>query len=224
MSRYKRFFLCALCLVALLEQPVCAVTKIVVFPFINKSGSRNFDWAGYVAAESFSRRSQYCSDLQVISPAFLFPVDSLGWEMDTDSLLKIHWMRWGWNVACGGTFSIVQGRLNYEMRIVYLKNGRPQKKAIRLSAGVDSADVLAGHLFSQVANVADYSFTKAEQESMNHTLSRNPAARATYFAGFGYEMRDNIPAALSSYARCVELDPAFAYAFYRMAVSRSWSA
>jgi tetratricopeptide (TPR) repeat protein len=217
MFRYKRFFLCVLPLIALLVQPVCAATKIVVFPLVNKSGNRNVDWAGYVAAESFSRRRQYCSDLQVIGPSFLFPVDSTGWEMNADSLLRLHWLRWGWNVACGGAYTVVQGRLNCEMRIIYLNNGRPQKKAINLSAAVDSADALAGHLFSQVASLEGSSFTKTEQQSMNRPLSLSPAARATYFAGFGYEMRNNIPAALSSYARCVELDPAFAYAFYRMA-------
>jgi tetratricopeptide (TPR) repeat protein len=218
MSRYKRFIICILSLVALLGIPACAVTKIVIFPLVNKSGDRNIEWAGYVAAEGFDRLRQYCSDLQVISPAFLFPVDSSGWDMNNDSLLKLHWVRWGWNVACGGAYGVsAQGKINCEMRVLLLKNGRPQKKALTVSVPADSADALAGQLFAQVASLIGYTLSKSEIQSIRRPVSRSPAARATYCAGFGYEMRNEIPGALTSYARCFELDPSCAYACYRMA-------
>jgi tetratricopeptide (TPR) repeat protein len=184
---------------------------------VNIAGDRNLEWASFMTAEAFSRVRQYCPDLQVLDPAFLFPVDSLGWTMASDSLLKIHWIRWGWNVACGGAYAVTDGKIQCDLKILLLKNGRPQKKTVTLSAPVDSIDALCNGLFSQVAAAIGYSLSKAEQDARYRPVSRSPAARATYCAGFGFEMRNNIPAALTSYSRCTELDPEFAYAYYRLA-------
>jgi tetratricopeptide (TPR) repeat protein len=217
MSPCKYFFPCVLTLFLLLAHSAHAVTKIAVFPLVNIAGDRSLEWASFMTAEAFSRARQYCPDLQVISPAFLFPVDSTGWTMAADSLLKIHWNRWGWNVACGGTYTVSEGKIHCDLRILLLKDGRPQKKTVNLSAPVDSIDALCNGLFSLVASAIGYSFSKAGQDARCRPISRSPAARATYCAGYGFEMRNNIPAALTSYSRCTELDPSFAYAFYRMA-------
>jgi tetratricopeptide (TPR) repeat protein len=200
-----------------LAHPVLAVTKIVVFPLVNKSGESSLDWAGFIAAECFDRQRQYCPDIQVVSPTFLFPVDSTGWTMTADSLLKVHWMRWGWNVACGGSYTVLQGKVYCDMKILLLKDGRPQKKTVSLSGPVDSMDALANGLFVQVASLLGYSFSKSQQDQLRRPLCAGAAARATYCAGFGFEMRKNIPAALTAYGRSVELDPSFAYALCRMA-------
>jgi tetratricopeptide (TPR) repeat protein len=217
MSHCKKLFSFILPLFLLFAHPASAVTKIAVFPLVNKSGQQSLDWAGFIAAESFARQRQYCSDIQVISPTFLFPVDSTGWTMAVDSLLKAHWMRWGWNVACGGTYTVLQGTLYCDMRILILKDGRPQKKSVSMSAPVDSIDALTNGLFSKIVALIAYSPTKAEQQALRLPLTKSPLARATYCAGFGFEMRGNIPAALTSYGRCVELDPSFACALWRMA-------
>jgi tetratricopeptide (TPR) repeat protein len=217
MSQCKYFYPCILTLSLLFAHSSLAVTKIAVFPLVNKSGEKSLDWTAFFAAESFDRVQQYCPDIQVISPAFLFPVDSTGWTMLSDSLLKTHWLRWGWNVACGGTYTVLQGKIYCDMRILLLKNGRPQKKTVSISGSVDSIDALANGLYFQVASLIGYPLSKAQQQALRRPLSASPAARATYCAGFGFEMQNNIPAALTSYARCVELDPSFAYALCRMA-------
>jgi tetratricopeptide (TPR) repeat protein len=213
----KHFILYFLPIILFLVQPAIAVTKIVVFPLVNKSGDRSQEWASFMTAEHFSRQIQYCSDLQVLDPTFLFSVDSTGWTMTSDSLLKNHWMRWGWNVACGGSYTVSQGKINCDLKILYLKNGRPQKKNVSRSLSVDSVDALVSDLFSAVTSTIGYSLSKAEQQALRRPMTVSPSARATYCAGFGFEMKKNIPAALTSYGRCIELDPSFTHAFYRMA-------
>jgi tetratricopeptide (TPR) repeat protein len=217
MNPCKCLFLCMFTFFLLLAHSALAVTKIVVFPLVNKSGDRNLEWASFMTAEAFSRQRQYCPDLQVLSPAFLFPVDSSGWTMTADSLLKIHWSRWGWNVACGGSYLFADGKIQCDLKVLFLKDGRPQKKILSLAAPVDSIDALCNGLFSQVASVIGYSLPKADHEVLSRPISRSPAARATYCAAFGFEMRNDISAALTSYSRSIELDPSFAYAFYRTA-------
>jgi tetratricopeptide (TPR) repeat protein len=217
MNPCRHVLLCTVPSILFLASSVCAVTKMAVFPLVNTGGDRNREWASSVVPEGFSRLSQYCQDLQVLSPAFLFPADSLGWTMSSDSLLKIHWLRWDWNVACGGSYSVSQGRITCDLRVLFLRDGKPQKRSIILSASLDSADALVADLFSRAVSCFGKSLSRQEEQFLRKPLSRSIAARMTYCAAYGFEMRNNAAAALSAYSRCCELDPSFAFAFCRIA-------
>jgi len=217
MNQCKQLFLHIVPLLLFVAPPVGAVTKIAVFPLVNVAADQNQEWGSYCVAEGFGRFAQYCQDLQVLSPAFLFQADSSGWTMNSDSLLKIHWLRWGWNVACGGTYTIEQGRIRFDLRVMYLKDGKPLKKAISMSAPVDSADALVAGLFAQTVTGFGQALSKAEEREIRRPLCRSAAARMTFFAAYGFEMRGNAAAALTSYSRCCELDPSCAFAYARMA-------
>ena len=197
--------------------PSYALTKIAVFPLVNKTQDKSLDWISALVPEYFSRQMPSCAGLQVLSPAFLFPVDSSGWNMDSDSLLKEHWTRWGWDAACGGAYTVASGRIFCELRTLVLHNGVPIKKVVSLDAPLDLAAELCFRLFTQFASVAGYTLTKANYQALRRPVTQNSRAYATYCAGYGFEMRGNVPAALTSYARAVEIDPSFAHALYRMA-------
>jgi tetratricopeptide (TPR) repeat protein len=197
--------------------PSGAVTKIAVFPLVNKTQDKSLDWISALVPEYFSRQVPVCAGLQVLSPAFLFPVDSAGWTMDSDSLLKVHRARWGWNAACGGAFTVANGRITCEFRTLFVRDNRPIGKLVSQSAPVDSTVQLCVGLFAQFASVTGYALTKADYQALRRPVTLNAGANATYCAGYGFELRGNIAAALTSYARAVEIDPSFAHALYRMA-------
>ena len=210
-------FLLALLLVWVAVSPSGAVTKIAVFPLVNKPQDKSLDWISALVPEYFSRQMPSCVGLQVLSPAFLFPVDSSGWNMDSDSLLKEHWTRWGWDAACGGAYTVANGRITIELRTLLLRDNKPSKNVVSQSAPVDSAVQLCFGLFTKFASVIGYALTKADYQSLRRPVTQSAGAYATYCAGYGFEMRGNVAAALTSYARAVEMDPSFAHALYRMA-------
>jgi tetratricopeptide (TPR) repeat protein len=197
--------------------PSGAVTKIAVFPLVNKTLDKSFDWISALVPEYFSRQIPSCAGLQVLSPAFLFPVDSSGWNMDSDSLLKEHWTRWGWNAACGGSYTVTNGRIICVLRVLVLRNSMPIRQVFALEGPIDLAMELCSRLFTQFASVAGYTLTKADYQALRRPVTQNSRAYATYCAGYGFEMGGNVAAALTSYARAVEMDPSFAHALYRMA-------
>jgi tetratricopeptide (TPR) repeat protein len=197
--------------------PSFALTKIAVFPLVNKTQDKSLDWISALVPEYFSRQMSSCAGLQVLSPAFLFPVDSSGWTMDSDSLLKIHGARWGWDAACGGTFTVANGRIFCEVRTLVVRDNKPSRTVVSQIAPVDSAEQLCTGLFTKVASVIGYALTKADYQALRRHISHSSEAYATYCAGYGFEMRGNVAAALSSYARAAEIDPSFAHALHRMA-------
>jgi tetratricopeptide (TPR) repeat protein len=194
-----------------------AVTKIAVMPLVNKSGDVELDWVAACPAEGFLRRAQQASDvadIQVLDATFLFPADSAAWRMTSDSLLKLHWQRWAWNAVCGGVYTFSQGRVFCDLRLLYVKNGRLQKKIIRESAVADSLDAMTGKLFDQVTQVLGCQYTSVQPVS---AVSDNPAAYATYCAGYLHEMQKSSAGALSAYGRAFELDQSSGVIASRMA-------
>jgi tetratricopeptide (TPR) repeat protein len=215
--RRNDFLLALLLLAWIAVFPSGAVTKIAVFPLVNKTQDKSLDWISALVPEYFSRQIPLCAGLQALSPAFLFPVDSSGWTMDSDSLLKVHRARWGWNAACGGAYTVANGRITCELRTLFLGSNTTVRKVISQSAPVDSTVQLCFRLFSQFASVTGYVLTKADYQALRRPVTQSAGAYATYCAGYGFEMRGNVAAALTSYARAVEIDPSFAHALYRMA-------
>lgn len=199
------------------QGPCFGITKIAVFPLVNKAQDKTLDWLGSLVPEYFSRHLQARPDVQVLEPTFLFPVDSAGWTMESDSVLRVHRLRWEWDAACGGAYAVINGRIACELRTLVLRNGAPVKKVIALSASPDSLAQLCFSAFTQYASLAGWSLTKEDYQSLKRPVSRSAQANATYLAGYGYEMHNNAPAAITSYARAVELDPSLAQALCRMA-------
>lgn len=109
--------------------PSFGVTKILVFPLVNKSQEKTLEWLVPLVPEYFARCIPLCEDCQVLDPAFLFPVDSAGWTMASDSLLKVHWLRWGWNSACGGTFYAANGRITCDSGRFWFATTGPLKSS-----------------------------------------------------------------------------------------------
>lgn len=192
------------------------VTKIAVFPFANKSQDHNSDWLAALIPEYFSRCIPLCNDLQVIDPAFLFPIDSIGWTMESDSLLKAQWLRWGWNSACGGNYTISNSRVYCELRTVILHNGKPAKKAFSEYYSIDSLPQLCFSMLTQYLSLVGGNATREQYREFKKPLSQNPHACATYLAGYYYELHNKTAAAITCYARASELDPSMGVAWSRL--------
>jgi tetratricopeptide (TPR) repeat protein len=152
-----------------------------------------------------------------MDPSFFFPIDSTGWQMDSDSLLKKHWQRFGWDIACGGFFTVSQGRVYYELRIVYIKNNKPQKKIMRASAVTDSVQAMCTSLFEQVAAVAGITVPSQLHAFFLTPVSTNPLSFATYCAGYYREMLGDVTGAITAYERACELAPHCAFSLCRLA-------
>jgi tetratricopeptide (TPR) repeat protein len=217
-SNRRTNLLFLLVMVICIAPPPCsAVTKIALFPLVNKAKDKSLDWIGALVPEYFFRQMRYYVDIQVLAPTFLFPVDSMGWTMGSDSLLRVHWNRWGWNACSGGDFFVENGRIICEMKSLFLNNNKSLRKIITASAPADSVGTLCLSLFTQYMSFVGYNLTKEEYRTLARPLTQSARAWATYAAGYGFEMRNNAPAALTSYARAVEMAPSFSYAHYRMA-------
>jgi tetratricopeptide (TPR) repeat protein len=214
-----RVYLGGACVFFLLLFPASSpgLTKIAVFPLSNTSRDKSFEWVSVAVCESFSRLSRFCPDLQVLSPAFLFQVDSSGWKMDSDSLLRLHWARWGWNVACGGSYKNVGNAVSLQLRTVVGKNNRPVKRVLTATAPADSMMASCADLFRQFLAAIGSSIPPAEERPARLPITKNSAAFATYCAGFCYEVNNNYAAAITSYARAAEIDPSFGHALCRLA-------
>jgi tetratricopeptide (TPR) repeat protein len=213
----RQCFAAVMMMVFLARGPCVGVTKIAVFPLVNKSQEKSLDWLVPLIPEYFAHRIPLCSDLQVLDPVFLFRVDSAGWTMSSDSLLRVHWLRWGWNAACGGTFYVSNARITCELRAVMVRDNRPVKKLIAESASTDSLSQLCYSLFTQFMSFIGSAVTKEQSREFGRPMSRNPQAAATYCAGYGFEMHGNPSGAITCYARAAELDPSLAPAWSRMA-------
>ncbi|HUI92682.1 MAG TPA: tetratricopeptide repeat protein [Chitinivibrionales bacterium] len=197
--------------------PSFALTKIAVFPLVNKTQDKVYDWISALVPEYFSRHMLNCAELQALSPVFLFSADSTAWTMDSDSLLKEHRARWGWDAACGGTFTVSSGRIFCELRTMTVRGDTPVKTVVSQIASIDSAVPLCAGLFAKFAAAIGYALTKADDQALRRALSQSSGAYATYCAGYWFELRGNTAAALTSYARAAEMDPSFGHALFRMA-------
>ncbi len=155
-------------------------------------------------------------DYQVWEPTFLFAVDSTGWTMDSDSLLKIHQNKWGWDIACGGRYSFDQDTVSLEIRIVIVKNGRITKKKVPMKGPADALRTLCFDAYPRVMSMLGYQIGETERQAEAAQITRNPSAYSTYAAGYGYEMLRDYSAAITAYRRAAEIDPYFSKALSRI--------
>jgi tetratricopeptide (TPR) repeat protein len=188
---------------------------VAVFPLVNVSGSPIVEWEGNIVPEYFSRQMRKVPDFQVWEPTFLFAVDSSGWSMDSDSLLKLHQNKWGWDVACGGRYFVNQDTVSVEIRIFIVKNGKTVKKKVLEKGPADAVGSLCLSMYPRVMSILGYQMEETEQQLAASQITRNPRAYVTYVAGYGYEMRRQYSAAITAYRRAAEIDPYFSSALSR---------
>jgi prepilin-type processing-associated H-X9-DG protein len=193
-----------------------ALTRISVVPLVNKSDNAIIDWVGAAIPEAFFRESQSLTGVQAWEPAFLFSVDSTGWTMESDSLLKLHWGRWAWDAACGGDYSASGGAVTIALKVYSIKNGRVTRKKLSAQGRIESVAELCSGLFLQFLETIGYAPTAQERQALGRSPFSSAEAYATYVAGYGFEMRGNYCAAITAYNRAVEIDPGLTQALCRI--------
>ena len=193
-----------------------ALTRITVNPLVNKSGGKVYEWISAAIPESFFRQAQCLQGFQIWEPTFLFSADSTGWTMESDSLLKQNWDRWGWDAACGGSYSVLEGTITIELKVYSVKNGRVFRKKLVEKGEQKSIGALCSGLFLQFLRSVDYTPAAAQQQCIARPLTGSVDAYATYVAGYGFEMRRNFSAAITAYYRAVEIAPGFSDALCRI--------
>jgi len=115
-------------LIALLSFQADALTRMMINPLVNKSGNKVYEWISAAVPETFFRQAEGLPGFQVWEPTFLFNADSTGWTMESDSLLKQNWNRWGWDAACGGSYYVSDDAVTFELKVYTVKNGRYSEK------------------------------------------------------------------------------------------------
>ena len=203
------FFIAAACCAA------GAATRVALFPLVNKSGDKVIQWISYAVPESFSRYLRSMAEFQVWEPAFLFGADTLGWTMESDSLLRQHCARWGWDAACGGSYFLRDGAIFAELKLYTIKNGRVNKQKITADVPVDAVEKLCEDLFRKVLEGMGLEYPR-EELKITRPVTRNAMAFQTYAAAYGFEMRRDFSAAITAYCRVYELDPSCSAALCRI--------
>jgi tetratricopeptide (TPR) repeat protein len=192
------------------------MSRVAIFPLVNVSGDRVVEWMGSVVPEYFSRQMRKVPEFQVWEPTFLFAADSSGWTMESDSLLKIHQNRWGWDVACGGRYLFIADTVSIELRIFTVKNGRTTKKKVQVKGLASAVRSLCVGAYPSVMSILGYQMAQTLEQLEMGQISRNGNAYATYAAGYGFEMRGDYSAAITAYRRATEIDPYFSQALCRI--------
>jgi tetratricopeptide (TPR) repeat protein len=202
--------------ITLLSLQADALTRITINPLVNKSGNKVYEWISAAVPESFFRKAEGLSGFQVWEPTFLFGADSTGWTMESDSLLKLNWNRWGWDASCGGSYSVSNEVIAVELKVYTVKNGRVFRKKLDAKGDLKSIEQLCSGLFVQFLESADYPLSTAQRQSIARPFAASFDAYATYVAGYGFEMRRNYSAAITAYSRALEIDPGLSRALCRI--------
>ena len=138
-------------------------TSVAVFPLRNVSASELDNWIGYGITETISRKLYSFEGFHIWDPIFLFQTDSTGYEMNADSLLKVHRTRWQWDIAVGGRYHIDADSLKAEILLLWA-TGReePLKVDIELSAQVNDFFTLCDKAVLKILGVIQYKLTSRD--------------------------------------------------------------
>jgi len=196
--------------------PAHCASRVALFPLVNKSGDKVIEWISYAAPESFYRAMSSIQDFRVWNPTFLFVLDTAGWTMASDSLLRIHWTRWEWDAAIGGSYTQEDGGVKVELKMYTVKGGRVNKKTAIARAPIENVSTLWPDLLRQILENLGLALNASEQARLMRPIMGIAAAYPTYIAGYGYEMQGKYSAAITAYSRVCELDPSCAEAFCRI--------
>jgi tetratricopeptide (TPR) repeat protein len=203
-------------LIALLSFQADALTRMMINPLVNKSGNKVYEWISAAVPETFFRQAEGLPGFQVWEPTFLFNADSTGWTMESDSLLKQNWNRWGWDAACGGSYYVSDDAVTFELKVYTVKNGRVFRKKLDAKGDKKSIEQLCGGLFLQFLGTIDFTPTPAQRQTIARPIASSVDAYATYVAGYAFEMRHNYSAAITAYSRAMEIDPGLSTACCRI--------
>jgi uncharacterized protein (TIGR02996 family) len=207
------FFL--LILIAFQSAFAARVLSVAIFPLKNESGALN-EWIGSAMAETMFRKLQLLENMQVWDPVFLFQADSVGWEMESDSLAMLHHSRWQWDVAIGGSYRVEGDRLEADLRLFWsTSNDEPLRVSITLSDRVSDLFPMVDNALLKILRVIRYQLSSADSLVLRIDSPCDSTAYRTFAAGYGYEIHGNPNAALTAYCRAEELDRGFAAAAFR---------
>ncbi len=200
----------------LLTLPAHTQVSIALFPLQNRTGDKIVDWVGYSLPEVLFRKMSELSGVQVWDPVFLFTADSMGWELESDSLMMIHKNRWKWDYAIGGFY-----KAGADSVWITVKAARQQGKKIITKKKIVKGRIerhlnLCSDLFYSLLSLIDYKISKEDSLKLRKVATVDNNVYATYAMGYGYEMRDEISNAISAYSRVVEMEERFAPAMYRI--------
>jgi tetratricopeptide (TPR) repeat protein len=205
-----------LCLLAV--SPVSgARISLTLFPLKNARNDTVSQWISYSVPESFFRVLRYVNNIPVWSPTFLFPIDTTGWSLGSDSLLKIHQRRWKWDAAVGGEFYLQNDSVHITLKTLWLRDGVAERKKFD-EQGTNVPQVVE-RLFFKFMKYTGFAFAGEDSIRFSETLikaSKSLPAYQTYWAGYGFEMQNDRAAAISAYLQAVELDNNFSAAWLRI--------
>lgn len=207
-----------LLLLLILPGPLYAIrSSIVVFPLSYSGAGERFAWISYVIPEYFSRKLGTLEGIRVWDPQFLFPVDSSGWQLQSDSLLLYHQKRWQWDAAIGGSYSVENDSVDITLEIVQVSaTSKPLRVTLRRRASMQECGRLCSSLIVAATNVLHIKLPPADSLRITVVTDVLPAAYHTYCSGYGFELQGRYEQALTAYSRAVELDPSYTLARCRL--------
>lgn len=206
----------SLFLILLLILPGYAKVSVALFPLKNQTDDRLLDWIGYSFPEFFFRKMSELSEVQVWDPVFLFSVDSLGWQLESDSLLMIHQNRWKWDVAIGGSYKADVDSVWITLKAVKHHRNKMISKKKEIHGETKFQLQNYSSLLQALLPVLDLKISLRDSINLKRVEIKGINVYATYAMGYGYEMREKINHAISAYSRVLEMDESFAPALYRI--------
>ena len=190
-----------LVLLTLLQLAYSSQLSIVTFPFKNESSSSIYDWIGSALPEMFARKMYSVSGLQIWDPVFLFQVDSVGYQMYSDSLLLAHRNRWQWDAAIGGKYNVKNDTIHVITRIMWVSGKEePLKMEIKYSSELSSLQPLITEMVFKSLSLVKFPLSSMDSAFISKPLKINQNAFRTYLAGYGFEMRGDCNSALTAYS------------------------
>jgi tetratricopeptide (TPR) repeat protein len=200
-------------LIIVFATPCVARISLVVFPFKNISNDNVYSWISAVFPETAYRILFTNNSIRLFDPIFMFQTDSSSWEMNSDSLILQHKKRWKWDAAIGGNYKISKDSIYFSVKIAWSADeNEPVNMEFSGSEHLSKSKELCYNLLKK-----GLSLVQASVPDQNAQISNNQErGYQTYSAGYLFEMKGNIAAASTAYARALEIDPELLFAACRL--------
>jgi len=189
---------------------------LVAFPLVNEDtvAPELSQWASCVPAECLSRIGHYVPELQVWETAFLFPIDSSGWRLESDSLIRIHQQRWHWDFAIGGSYRTSGDTVSVTLKAVRVSGERVAHRSFNIS-GTLMVEMMGRLLLDFFNSIEGVRIGRSAIEAMERAVCEDRVYR-TYAAAYRYEVHGEYQAAASAYHRACDMAPSLAAAALRL--------
>lgn len=213
----NKFILKLIFIILTMHLTVFARMSFVVFPLQNEGNDKVYSWISAVLPEMLSRGFNLSSEIHVYDPTFIFKTDSSVWKMHSDSLLSIHRQKWLWDVAVGGHFRIINDSIQMFFNVALSVD---RQEHVMMEFQLKGLLLDYQDIFSQASNkifsLVKKDLTDDEIALLNRKITNSKFAYETYAAGYLFEMKGNIPDALTAYSRSLEIDPSIVIASCRL--------